>query len=497
MVLWAAFGVGAAVRVLHATAPFGLGVSGDSLQYMSAALDMAAGETVKGWNDGMYVSWPPLYPALLMAFSRLGGGLLETARYLNVAALGGTVFIVGALSLRHVQSLYVRAFGTAIICTSVTFFEMSSMMWSEPIFLLVLTAQLATLVAFLETRLKALLVLAAVLASAATMQRYPGVTIIGVSGLAILYPMANTKFQWRVVQAAVFGVIAAAPLAIWLKRNKDLEGIATSWAGGKTIPIPENLVSAFDVVFTWLIPSSPIYRFASVVIFALVGPLILYALWRSGIEKRVRMPLVLYTFFAVVYTAFLCYSGSRYSIEPINLRYLSPVFIPMAIVAVTLLDLAIGYWRQDNVMRGRGGAVAIVMLVLSTAWLYYPFASAGILSDRYRRDGVFGFTKAMYVNSPLIESAQDYLTPDVAVYSNQPELLFVNADAALAQPYVSDDALEESINDAEAVNKPVYLVWFGSSGRDPNLMPNAGLLSKGQLLSDMPEGTIYSWPARR
>ncbi len=493
--IWLALGFAAALRMLYATATFGLGVSGDSLQYMSAALDIAAGETVKGWDGGMYVSWPPLYPALLAAMYGLGAGLLESARWLNAIALGCTVFLVGAYGLRHVTSPAVRALGTAIVCSSVALFENAVMMWSEPIFLLLLIAWFATLLTYLERRSKAALVLAAVLAGTASMQRYPGVTLIGVSGLAILYPMAGTKFGWRVLQSAVFGIIAASPLALWLKRNKDLEGIATSWAGGETRPIPENLAGAFDVAFTWLIPSSPIYRLAAILIIGIVGPLVGYALLRAGIEKRVRLPLALHAFFAIVYVAFLCYSGARYSIELINQRYLSPVFISLVVIAVTFMDIAVGYWRNRTVFSVKGNTLATAVIVLSTAWLYYPYASIGILSDRYRRDGIFGFTQAAYVQSPFINHVRDRIPQNSDVYANNAEVLFVNAGITEVRPFENGDGFRDAIAKRADRGRPVYLVWFDSAIGGPTYPDLADLPAPDETLPNTTGGVIQCWKA--
>ena len=65
----AAAAAGAGALALFATSR-GIGLSPDSISYISAGRSLASGGGLRVWHGAPLTDWPPLYPALLALLAR-------------------------------------------------------------------------------------------------------------------------------------------------------------------------------------------------------------------------------------------------------------------------------------------------------------------------------------------------------------------------------------------------------------------------------------------
>ena len=71
------------------------------------------------------------------------------------------------------------------------------------------------------------LVLAAVFGSLAYLDRYIGLSVLGISGLALLV-FNQRRFSRRIIQAVFYGLAGVLPSLLWMLRNWLLVGSATN-----------------------------------------------------------------------------------------------------------------------------------------------------------------------------------------------------------------------------------------------------------------------------
>ena len=86
------FAVIAASFILTSGWNFGLGVSPDSVSYISTADSLSQGEGLRTFS-GPFVSWPPLTPLSLYLGKALSGSALHSATWLNSIWVFLTVFL--------------------------------------------------------------------------------------------------------------------------------------------------------------------------------------------------------------------------------------------------------------------------------------------------------------------------------------------------------------------------------------------------------------------
>ena len=98
----------AAAALLWWATPWGLGLEGDSADYVSMARQLAANELPRfdaaGGRRLAMTQFPPGYPLVLSLGPRAGVDVLAFARVLHCVLLAATVWLVGALALRHTRS---------------------------------------------------------------------------------------------------------------------------------------------------------------------------------------------------------------------------------------------------------------------------------------------------------------------------------------------------------------------------------------------------------
>src|SRR5260370_12545978 len=124
----------------------GVGVSPDSVIYLSAADSMIAGNGLKAIafhyspkipSGQPLVSFPPTYPLLLSLSGILSADRLNGARWLHSILFAGNVFLTGIIVyLSTNRSSLAAICGALLSFSSSAMLEIHTMAWSEPPFIL-------------------------------------------------------------------------------------------------------------------------------------------------------------------------------------------------------------------------------------------------------------------------------------------------------------------------------------------------------------------------
>jgi hypothetical protein len=226
------FGLLGAALVIQSTSLNGVGISPDSVVYISTADSVLDGNGYTTYLDEPLVSWPPLYPTLLAFLGFVGVDSLDSARAVNAVVFGLIVLLAGQLFRHMLRSSALTLLGACSVLLSWPLIQATTFALTDALFaLLALFTVLYMPRVLLERRLAPLILLSAIV-SLAWLLRYAGagLFITGIVSIALLLQGANRreKFQYLLI----YTLIAVTPITVWLIRNYLLTSTTTGRGGG-------------------------------------------------------------------------------------------------------------------------------------------------------------------------------------------------------------------------------------------------------------------------
>ncbi len=461
------------VLVAYATT-LGPGVGGDATIYLTSAKNLLAGRGL-GWveADGTFRLLPyspPFYPLALSVAGFLAGDFTAAARWLNILLFGGLVFLTGwyfaRLTARQVPSSsrpWLSGVLAGLVACSPVMVGVQVWAMSESLFLLLGFAALLLLADHFAWPHPRKLIIAAVLAGLALLTRYMGVAFVATGGLALLCmgpggrltarraanlrrgPNEGVTLQiqrGRIREAFWFGLIALAPMVVWLAIDFSVTGTVASRSAQPAAAYWQRFLeigpALHQIVLFWLLPDSIIARIPGLIQVALwLIPLAGMAgfawLVRRSILRRAVPPeggsgggdrtvlgddggaawlAFLLGLFIVVYLVVLTFV-QVFTYPPITLasRMLSPVHLAVLALLLTLIHLGVTVCApcSDLVV----GLISLVMVGLLGSYL---LRSVMIARD-YHQDGI-GYNARAWRESQVIEAVRT-LPAETPLISNE------------------------------------------------------------------------------
>jgi hypothetical protein len=401
--------------------PYGLGVSPDSTQYLSAAQNLADGRglVVHWWARGVVplTHFPPLVPVAIGSLVSAGFELARAAQVMNGIALAVTVWITFLMTQRSTGSVFAPFCAALAVALSRDVLEVHAMVWSEPLYTVLSMTALFLVIRLLRDDQWWILALAAIVAGLTIITRYVGIALVGTCGLSILL-FAQGPFRRRFLRAAAFGVVALLPVIALFARNLGRSGnVANRELAFHPVEL-RQLRSAASTVYHWLTPRT-LNRWELPVMLLLGGGVLLYSLvWvRTTREKGTRdvpgatdVMRVLVTY-VVCYFAFLCLTITVADAQTdFGPRLLAPLIPPCIVIAADFL------WASaQHPIRRRATVVLLAVVALGLVTSLYdwirPVRAAGL-----------GYNSTPWRRSQLAALVRR-LPPDVDLYSNYPDAL--------------------------------------------------------------------------
>ena len=414
-------GIAAAAVILFVTGPHGPALSPDSAAYLSAAESFADGEGLTKYGGEVMVNFPPGFSLLLAALVELfEASAVAAGRVANAVLLG---LITGAAWLvlrRLATSATIRLLGVTVVASATSLHLVSSYAWSEPLFVFTsLFALLALNEAIRRPYDVGWLVVAALAAGSCFLIRYIGVVVIVTGSVAILVGGWRQLSGWRrLTRAAVFAMVASAGPVAWVVRNLSVSDTATGGRGPADTSLAANAYDAVRGVGVLLVPEAAPVRGLVLLLLCAVAVAAVLQVRSTGLGGARRFAWLLAGFVAL-YVVVLVVNASTTSIDPLNDRLLSPIFVPLVALAAALLDRAAVGWRERHgpywALLGPGA------LALCAAGLVWGSADVGSTSA----DGV-DYAGQRWRDSDLIATVKRTDLP-ATVYSNVPGGLFLRA----------------------------------------------------------------------
>ncbi|MFO7898048.1 MAG: hypothetical protein R6V58_03185 [Planctomycetota bacterium] len=428
----------ATALVLVAISRYGPGLSPDSTNYVAAARHFRAGEGFRGYDGTPFVKWPPLLPMALAAFGLAGSNIIWVGGVLNAVAYGAIVFVSGRMLYRYSRGSAPVILGTLCVTFSLPLFRVCTMLWSEPLFILLVLLSLWQLNRFCHQPSSGRLVRSALLVSAATLTRYTGVTI-GATGCVLILFLLRVPLRKRLSACLLFGAIAAVPPAIWLGRNWFVTGTLAGKRAPSAVTLMQNVSRSGKELAIFFVPRRIVFsaRFPARVFFvALVGTALAMTVFlsrrRSNRNTSCGGTYVLcIATFSIIYLAMLLVSATLTAFDGIDERLLSPLYVPGVFLAFLAFDELVLASRNDtgaNHQCLKPVLRLLVVLAVTSAVLWNAFAAArrsGRVAEAVS-NGAGGYNSRSWRKSEAIASLRSG-SPSARMYSNRPAALYVLA----------------------------------------------------------------------
>ena len=515
----AALAVLGAVLVLSRQVAYGVGLGWDSINYISVARNLLAGEgfiqdtfveTTEGSLD--YTMWAPLYPSLLAASSFLVFDPWGVAGPLNAFIFGVTVFVAGRWLRRRIQSRPLVLLACLAVILAIPLTRAASYAMSETPFILFTTLSLIWIDKFVLDGKRTDLVWAGVFTALACLTRYLGVTVL-VAAMPLLLFRPGVALLDRVKQCAAYALISLIPIGLWMLRNTLLSGAPTGPKPPSNDTLPEILSATLADLSRWALfwlPSDAVRIAASaltaMVLLALaVAILRVFFRWRQGGASQQWSSFCLFGGFALMYLGVLLVAQTVTFGEPAGGRYLYPMYIPLLFAGVFALDK---FMISERIKALRGNALDLpivrtflrgrkpvslltaVIVVVGSLWLLGH-------APRHARDIWLangdlgqGFASSKWVDSEVLRYMRDTSIESPRVVSSVP-IAVLYATGVREYVYLSQE-LEAARRKIASASDGDHVVWFRShtvgylyGDGDLRALPEL------EVVADLPDGVIF------
>ena len=187
-----------AILIIGWATPYGLGVSPDSTQYLSASRHLRDGEglRVHWWEEGSepLTHFPPGQVVAIATLESAGLTSDASARLMNSAALVAIALFSFGLARRAANgSIAAGVAATAAIVLARDVLAAHAMIWTEPVYLALMLGALLATARALERDNTGAVVVAAILAGVAGLFRYVAPALVGAIALSLLWPGMSTR----------------------------------------------------------------------------------------------------------------------------------------------------------------------------------------------------------------------------------------------------------------------------------------------------------------
>jgi hypothetical protein len=465
----------------------GVGVSPDSVTYISAARHLLQGNGFRAFDGLPVVDFPAGYPFFITIVSFITRmDVLQFGAILNGMLFGSLIYLSGSImnGFYHTSAWYKR-FMLACIVFSPALLEVYSMLWSETLFLLLLMLFTIAMKQYLERLEMKWLIISAVLVSLACVTRYAAIVLIGI-GLFLIFFEGKPAWGKRIRYCIYFGIISILLLAVNLVRNEMVMHFATGERQKSTSSLLKNMEYFGGVLSDWLLiqrkPALSITLTVLVLLIFLVS--MLWCYFRRKTRRRYEYIAAATGFF---YCLFMLTSATLSRYEQFTSRLLSPMFIPMIWCA--------GFWLPSYVSQKKPafrllftfaalGAVSVfIVLQLSADFETY---------DGVKDAGIPGYFEDPFPQSEVVQFLKAYkreFRPGYPIYSNAGDAvyLFTGLTAKLLPQDVFPDEIRKYYRE-----KNDYLVWFNDIDNPDLLDEKSVVRNKGMILiKKFPDGAVY------
>lgn len=454
-----------ALLVLARELNFGVALHADSVIYISVARSLLAGDGFMQIVHGPLAGWPPLYPLLLAAATFFAFDPHEVAGPVNAVIFALTVLVVGLWLRQRLASRFLVLWTCLATMLSFPLVQQASWALTEPLFILVITLSLMHMDKFIREGRGPSLLWAAAFAALTCLTRYLGITLVAASVLLLTLQPGVAPLR-KARRIALYSFIALTPVCLWMTRNFVLVGHITGKQPSITHPtsLEEFLHNILAILASWLHPErfEWIARQASLAGEApLLAIYLALALTTAYLIARPQPNWRGFTVcgaFALTYLAALAAALTGISWTFMNSRYLTPVYIPLLLMAAFAADNFLRRPPANGWKAALQRTSKLGLLGALCVWIGYSATlQAGQIRQAWSDAPAGSLSNSKWANSQTIQYIQN--APDGPMHSNEVLPLYIHSDPTKTYRYLvpREDDLRRLLETAE---DGAYIVWF-------------------------------------
>ena len=457
----------------------GMGISWDSTDYMAVGRNMASGIGPIDVVGLPMTVRPPGISSLICVGDWLGLKPSTTFVVINTASAGVSTYFAMLIIRKTNIRKSIEVAALSIVAFSPSLLNMSSMAWSESVFIALV---MASLWIALTTRSIPMHITLGILFAFMFFIRYVGPFYsFPIALVAIFAQSKQSGFIKSVFRIGSIYFVSLVPQYLWLLRNKSIDGTLTGareGAGGSYLQPIKTLTATFG---SWVVGRDPlngnggiylnwndysaIMKVAGCIFVALLVVLVLFLV--KSIKQRYESSYVgLCLFFvSVFYITFSVIRFVHVEIGPLDNRMMSGVYIPL------ILIFGIG---SDVILRN---AFLTKIAALIYICLLAVIGSQSIMSAMdYGSNGRYwGSTE--HKEQPLHQFVQR-LDAKSQFMSNEPQMLF----SVIEQSPIFNQYMNARVFPRPCTNR--YFVWYAVSFL-PDVKPTGGEVIYSDALGEV------------
>lgn len=335
---------------------YGVGLNPDAVHLISIVDNLTNGRGLIAWD---WRGFNPVFPFTVsfIVSSLAIFDVFSASAYLNIIAFGLSILVLIIWLSDKITSRIFIIFGGAACAFSPLLGNVHATAITEPIFILFVAISLFTLDKFLDSTRAYWLILSAVSAALSVLTRHMGISLV-ISAL-ILLAIRNQRLLLKLKYVIIYLSLTIPVIGVYVLRNflRYERLTERQWASGfshsRSIDtlISELMGWTFtNIGFDYLEAVAKDFDIGSTSI-GIVGVLIvLIAFLGCGVAhfrrgdrflsklERLATPIV----FTLVYSFLLYFSLRISDIGSIIPRYLSPIYIPVIVIIMVILNRAYG-----------------------------------------------------------------------------------------------------------------------------------------------------------
>lgn len=402
----------------------GVGISPDSIMYISGARNLNAHKGFTYFGDKPLVAFPLFFPTFLGILLFITGvDPVVMGPILTGVLFGIVIFLTGFILERFTfPSKWYKWFILLAIVLSPSLLEIYSMLWSETLFIVWTLVFVIAFHHYIKTHSIGSLIIVAIVCAFACVTRYVGVTLIGTGGMLLLFD-PQLKLKPKIGHILTFGLISITLLVTNLIHNSLVTQTATGPRYKSLTSLSENMHYVGTVFCDWFTLSPNQYNWAFTVTLVLVAGFVAAFLFHAFKKKNAYITYenIVIAFF-VVYGLFMIVSATLNRYERLNNRLLSPLFIPF-IIGCSYWVVAFIKKQEVKVKR----MFAVLSLGVALLFLYGEYHNDYLRYDDQGDYGTPGYTDDDWNKSDLIKLIKTHpqmFNPQYPVYNNACEAFY-------------------------------------------------------------------------
>jgi hypothetical protein len=474
--------------VLLLTKHSGLGISPDSIYYLSAADSLLAGNGLYQFDDKPFIMFPFFYPCFLAIVQGLFHlSILKAGAYLNASLFGVVIYMSGIMLADWKVTPWLRWLLLLLMALSPSLLEIYTMLWSETLFVVEIMAGIfLARKYFKETNYKNLFFIS-IISAIIIVTRLAGLAFAGTIGLLILMNH-DAKWGTKIKHAIIYGFCSIVLLVLNLLRNSWVSATLTGNRQKGTTPFLDNLEYYGTVLSSWLPFSEYTSKHSILLALIFLGIVFILFLYRWLQKKEHNSYEKITVAFTLVYSVFMLITATVSRFETINNRLLSPFFIPCLF---TLSFYVVGALKSIQ-HKFAYTFVKIIIIVVGLATLGEYAKKDFATYQENSQGGIGGYTEDDWICSETIA----YLKKDSSIWK-QGQPLYSNASHAVY--FFTKNHLsilpERKYQDLvkEFTQSPkLQLIWFKNED-NPEILNLAEIkaVKNLELLKEFKDGYIF------